>query len=405
APVLSADVGLHAVSDIAETINPAADAGTQQTGGALTFTDVDLIDRPTASYAFKAIAPTGVTLSSEQEAALKAAFSATAAAGNTNNGRVNWTYSIAESSLDFLGKGQSVKLTYTITVADGKGGSSSQDVIVTVNGVNDAPVAVADSNIDPNHPDQFTDLVKEAGVKDHGNASEAGDSLAKGNVLANDTDVDFNDTKSVSALTGSDKILGLFVKEGIYGKLYLAANGDYTYDLRDSDAQTNALKQGEHVTDTFTYTVKDANGLTSQTTLTIMIEGTNDAPVAKAQYADVGEGIAKTDVSTTDGNLLNGATDVDHDHVLSVANVDGHSDGAAGAAGNYGTLTWNAATGAYTYTLDNTKDAVQALAKGELRLETFTFTVADEHGATSTRTLTVTITGTNDAPVAQAQVN
>ena len=39
----------------------------------------------------------------------------------------------------------------------------------------------------------------------------------------------------------------------------------------------------------------------------------------------------------------------------------------------YGTLSWNAASGAYTYALDNTKASVQALAQGEVRLETFTF--------------------------------
>ena len=33
------------------------------------------------------------------------------------------------------------------------------------------------------------------------------------------------------------------------------------------------------------------------------------------------------------------------------------------------------------------------------------YTVTDEHGATDTATLTITLTGTNDAPVAVADIN
>ncbi|MBD9452227.1 tandem-95 repeat protein [Rhizobium sp. RHZ02] len=390
APVLSADTGSHSVSDVSETIDAALDAGPRTTSGALTFTDVDLTDRPTASYAFKTITTTGVTLSSEQEVALKAAFTAGAAAGNTNNGTVNWNYSIAESALDFLAKGQHVQLTYTITVDDGHGGVASRDVSVTVNGANDAPVAIADSN--------GSDIVKEAGVLTDG------DNRATGNVLTNDTDVDTSDTKSVSALAGGSNFLGVFSKEGVYGTLTLGANGEYRYDLRNLDSDTNQLKEGEKVADTFTYTVKDANGLTSQTTLTINILGTNDAPVARSQFSSVSEGTTAA-ATTVTGSLLDGASDVDHDAALRIANVDNHIDGGAGVAGDYGTLTWDTQTGAYSYALDNAKPSVQALAQGEVRLETFTFTVTDENGATSTRTLTVTITGTNDAPVPQAQFN
>src|ERR1043165_387513 len=48
---------------------------------------------------------------------------------------------------------------------------------------------------------------------------------------------------------------------------------------------------------------------------------------------------------------------------------------------------------------------VQAREQGETVTDQFTFTVTDEHGATSSSTLTITITGTNDAPVANADTN
>ena len=70
-------------------------------------------------------------------------------------------------------------------------------------------------------------------------------------------------------------------------------------------------------------------------------------------------------------------------------------------AGTYGTLHLNA-NGSYTYALDNTNPAVQALAEGQTVTDVFNYANSDNHGATSTASLTVTVTGTNDAPVAVA---
>ncbi|NOT71645.1 MAG: tandem-95 repeat protein, partial [Hyphomicrobium sp.] len=60
------------------------------------------------------------------------------------------------------------------------------------------------------------------------------------------------------------------------------------------------------------------------------------------------------------------------------------------------------AAGAWTYTLNNT--AAQALKEGQSLTETFTATVTDDKGAIATQVVTVTVTGTNDAPVAVANV-
>lgn len=68
--------------------------------------------------------------------------------------------------------------------------------------------------------------------------------------------------------------------------------------------------------------------------------------------------------------------------------------------GTYGTLNVDQ-TGTWTYTLDNSRAATQALAQDQHATDTFTVTVADEHGAFDTRTVAVDVTGTNDAPIMQ----
>src|SRR5213075_1359968 len=114
-----------------------------------------------------------------------------------------------------------------------------------------------------------------------GNTAFAGDGSAVGNVLTNDSDVDTGDSKAVSAVNGVAANVGSAVA-GTYGSVTMMSDGSYSYALDNADPDTNALAQGQVVSDVFSYTVVDANGATSSTTLTIGITGTNDAPVAVA---------------------------------------------------------------------------------------------------------------------------
>jgi VCBS repeat-containing protein/predicted outer membrane repeat protein len=60
----------------------------------------------------------------------------------------------------------------------------------------------------------------------------------------------------------------------------------------------------------------------------------------------------------------------------------------------YGAFTFDAATGAWRYTLDNTRPATQALAAGETKAETLTVGSLD---GSATANIVVTVTGANDA--------
>ena len=68
---------------------------------------------------------------------------------------------------------------------------------------------------------------------------------------------------------------------GSYGNVTIAANGTYTYTLDNQLDAVQRLAAGESITDTFSYTVTDSRtGFPARTTttLTITINGTNDAP-------------------------------------------------------------------------------------------------------------------------------
>jgi len=66
-------------------------------------------------------------------------------------------------------------------------------------------------------------------------------------------------------------------EETTYGSFSIDANGNWTYTLNNEDPDTNGLAEGEQVTDTFEVWSIDES---ASHTITINIEGTNDAPVA-----------------------------------------------------------------------------------------------------------------------------
>jgi VCBS repeat-containing protein len=144
------------------------------------------------------------------------------------------------------------------------------DVVFGQAGPNAAPTAVAD-----------TATATEKG----GIANGTGGLPASGNVLTNDTDPDTGDTKTVTAVAfgAVAGTLGTALT-GAHGSLVLSASGAFTYTVNETDAAVQALRQSTNtVTDAFSYTMRDTAGATSTTTLTVSIQGANDAPVLAAQ--------------------------------------------------------------------------------------------------------------------------
>ncbi|MCL6699680.1 VCBS domain-containing protein, partial [Sphingomonas sp. NSE70-1] len=378
----ASDLAGAATENAVDDVTPAQDTPAT---GQIVFSDVDAGDTPDASVSTAAAdvglvytpdggAPSALPVGLDADA-IREAFSITTAGA--------WTYDPSGLDLEALGSGDTIELTYSVVVTDDEGLTDTVDVVITITGTNDAPVAVADTNA--------TDPVVEAGVI-------AGDALAAGNVLTNDTDVDTGATKLVSAVNGLGTNVGAAVG-GTYGSVTINADGSYSYSLNNADADTNALYQGQVVQDQFTYTMVDDFGATSTTTLTITITGTNDAPTVTALTGSVGE-----DGPTFSQNLLSGAADVDAGTTLNVVNADTSvttSDGRTLTLGTHYTVSGS------TFALTSAGFALfNSMPAGDTDTLVFHFGVSDSI-TTTPNTLTVTVNGAAEAaptPVANDDV-
>lgn len=257
----------------------------------------------------------------------------------TNNGDGTFSYD-PTAAFDSLAVGESAEDTFTYTVDDGNGGMATETVTITIQGQNDAPIAMAVSDT----------------------SDEDGPIIT---VAADVSDVDTSDTFTFSVDTTGT--LGSVIN-----------NGDGTFDY-DPNGAFESLALGETATDTFSYTVDDGNGGTATETVTISVEGQNDAPVALAVIGHVSEDGPAISVSADFSDV-----DASDTHTFSVDTT-----------GTLGTVT-NNGDGTFGY---DPSGAFEHLGCDETATDTFTYTVNDGNGGTSTETVTITVQGANDAPV------
>ena len=177
----------------------------------------------------------------------------------------------------------------------------SKTLTITINGTNDAPTVAASS----------ASLTEHQGLV--------------GGTLPAPHDVDANDTLN-------------FIEQhnapGQYGRFSVDAAGNYTYVLDYAAPDLQHLAEGQQLTEVFTYTVYDNHGGMASNTITITINGTNDAPKVSAATASINE-----DDPSISGTLPT-PTDVDAGDVVQfVPKTD--------APGQYGSFTLHA-DGSYT---------------------------------------------------------
>ena len=248
---------------------------------------------------------------------------------------------------DWVGS-TSLKVRFRSTVSGSREDANVDNVKLWVTGTgtpNNPPVAVDDSGV--------------------GFSTDEDNPFSLGNVLANDSDPDL-DTISIQSVNASTLV----------GNLTDLGNGDFHYDPA---GRFNSLAVGETATDTFSYSITDGRGRSDSASVTILINGVNDAP-----NADDNSGVGfRTDFETpfTTANVLNNDIDPDASDTLSISSVDDQSLS--------GTLV-NNGDGTFFY----------APTSGFSGTESFTYTVSDGNGGFDTALVSITVGNPNAAPVA-----
>ncbi|MEL7462765.1 MAG: cadherin-like domain-containing protein [Pseudomonadota bacterium] len=187
-----------------------------------------------------------------------------AAEVSTDSGDFTGTLTVnADGSFDFepgaalmgLTVGESETVTFTYEIVDEAGEAASASVTITIDGVNEKPVA---------NDDQITIY--------EGERTGDGDSAdILFNLLANDTDAE-NDGLTVTAVEGGavDESISIVTEGGRTVQFTLQADGDVIFD---SAFDFNALNDGDSDSFTFSYTVSDANGGSATAVATYTVAG------------------------------------------------------------------------------------------------------------------------------------
>ena len=314
------------------------------------------------------------------------------------DGTYTYTLNNASTEVQHLTEGEHLTDTFTYVIADGDGDPAAATLTVTVNGSDDgvnldgfcatgADVTVHESALaDGSAPDALA-LVQTGSFTV--TAADGLDTISVGNVTVISGGVLAADAadRTITTDTGTLVITG-----------YDASTGTVSYSFTLGD---NALASGDAATVTFDVTATDRDGDADSASLTVSI--VDDAPSALADTASVTE---DTSVTATGSLLDNDTQGADGATVTVMATSTGsttvNADGTTTVAGLYGTLVI-AADGSYTYTLNNSLAAVQALNASQSVADVFTYTLTDADGDATSSTLTVTVHGANEntPPVAQ----
>lgn len=269
-------------------------------------------------------------------------------------------------AFDSLASSEQAIVTINYTMSDDSGFplSSSSVVRITINGMNDSPIALPD-----------TGLVI------------TGDNSLTVDVLANDTDIDHNDlpvnfsldlVNVGSVTTTSAAVLGT-------GSVSIDRSNRLLFN---PGADFNALVVGETATVVLNYTMSDDEGALSNSTATITINGVNDNPISAPFTATA---ITEDTVNPATVALLTGASDPDAGDDLDTASVGVISSNPARVV----VFTVDNNTGILSFNPNQFND----LAATDSETLTISYDIIDNNGGVTPNTAMITINGVNDIPI------
>ena len=189
---------------------------------------------------------------------------------------------------------------------------------------------------------------------------------------------------------GDDKVFTVSEQTNDYGTLKIDAAGKWSFTLNNSADAVQSLKAGESKELSFTVASQDG----TEQVIKITINGANDAATISGPAAGTVTEDGNTDgndntAQTVGGQLTSKDVDGD-DNVFTVSEQ----------TNDYGTLKIDAA-GKWSFTLNNSADAVQSLKAGESK--DLSFTVTSQDG--TEQVIKITVNGANDGPVLDLDAN
>lgn len=236
-------------------------------------------------------------------------------------------------------------------------------------------------------------------------------SISAGSSVGSTISAVISDADGLATATPTYKWQSATTEGGSYSDISGATYSSYTITSADG---------GKYLRVVTSYTDDQHNAETNITSAARNINLSQIAPIAApiAGSATEASGINNATLGTSaTGNLRTGATDANSGQAASLV-VSGvrygetlglgraADDGGATftISGEFGDLVVTKATGAYTYTVAEGSEAVQALNSGSPALtEKFNFTLQDVDGLSDDDVLTISINGANDKPTISGQ--
>jgi VCBS repeat-containing protein len=358
------------------------DTSAQMQSGTFTVTALDGVQ--TLSVGGITVVSGGVTAGFPQSITTALGNTLTVTGFNAATGVVSYSYTLLDNEAHPNANGaNSLGEQFAVVVTDDNGTTANGNLDVNI--VDDLPTARADS----------------ASVEEGGTVS--------GNVLNNDeggADGPAASGAVIGVRAGSDTstsaIGGLNSQiNGTYGYLTLDANGNAVYH-----SNPNAVS-APGATDVFTYTVRDADGDESTTTITIdvhncrLVAAPDDEISVHESALDLNQDGQDLAPGTVVGSLPDATRETASGSLLdSVTGAVGAVTFAlvGNATGAHGQLLLNP-DGSYTYTLTSPATTTPAANDGPNELsESFTYQATDSLGNTVTSTIVITIV--DDVPKA-----